>query len=81
MSYTDKERSDDYKIVFGTPTGRKVLTDILNKGNVFAPIVATDPVAAANMEGARHLALHIASFIKFDADRFIDTWKAPEEAD
>jgi hypothetical protein len=77
--YTDIERANDYKIVFGTPVGNKVLTDILTKANVFTPIADPDPVSAARMEGARHLALHIASFLKFDADRFIDAWKAPEE--
>lgn len=81
MSYTDKERAIDYKVVFGTPTGRKVLTDIMVKGCLFHPIVEADPVAAARMEGARHMALHIASFLKFDADRFLDTWQAPEDAD
>lgn len=77
--YSDQSRVIDYRAVFGTDTGRRVLTDILLKGNVFAPIVPTDPVAAARMEGARHLALHIASFIKFDADQFMDVWKNPED--
>ena len=80
MKYTDSMRANDYKVVFGTDTGRKVLTDILLKGNVFNAIEAPDPIEAARMEGARHLALHIASFVKFDADKFIQTWKAPEEA-
>ena len=80
MAYTDKMRATDYKVVFGSDTGRKVLTDIMVKGNVFQPISIADPIEAARLEGARHLALHIASFIKFDASKFIDTWKAPEDA-
>lgn len=77
--YNDVSRVIDYRAVFGTDTGRRVLTDILVKGNVFAPIVPTDPIAAARMEGARHLALHIASFIKFDASSFMDAWKDPKD--
>jgi hypothetical protein len=68
MKYTDAMRAVDYKVTFGTETGRKVLTDIMLKGNVWNPIMASDPIEAARQEGARHLALHIASFIKFDAD-------------
>lgn len=80
MKYTDAMRANDYKVTFGSDTGRKVLTDILIKGNVYQPILTSDPIEAARQEGARHLALHIASFIKFDASKFIDTWSAPEEA-
>lgn len=79
MSYTDQQRANDYKTVFGSPIGKKVLTDILMKANLFSPIQPTDPVVAARMEGARHLALHIASFIRFDANEFVQSWKQTEE--
>ena len=77
--YTDQQRSNDYKVVFGSPIGQKVLTDILMKANVFSPITSTDPIACAQMEGARHLALHIASFIRFNSDQFVKSWKQVEE--
>jgi hypothetical protein len=77
--YTDAQRANDYKIVFGSPVGEKVLTDILVKAHVFKPVIPTDPIEAARIEGARALALHIASFKKFDAARFIENWRAPEE--
>ncbi len=79
--YTDTARANDYATVFGGPLGEKVLTDILVKAMVFAPIQTTDPIAAARCEGARELALHIASFKRFDASRFMQAWKAPEDVD
>ena len=79
MSYTDEQRAIDYKLVFGTPDGRRVLTDILIKGNAFHPVATTDQVEANRAEGARHLALHIASFVRFDADTFMAAWKEPED--
>jgi hypothetical protein len=79
--YTDKQRATDYKVVFGSPLGEKVLTDILVKAHVFAPVKTIDPIEAARIEGARALALHIASFKKFDAARFVESWRAPEEVD
>ena len=80
MSYTDEQRAIDYKVVFGTPDGRRVLTDILIKGHVWMPITTTDPIEAARVEGARQLALHIASFDRFDADKFKAAWRDPEDA-
>lgn len=64
--YTDVQRQDDYKAVFdSSPTGRRVLSDILAKANVLAPIEDADPIVSARKEGARALALHIASFVAF----------------
>jgi len=77
--YTDEQRAIDYKLVFGTPDGERVLTDIMVKASVFKPIAHVDPIECARMEGARALALHIASFKRFDAKSFLDSWKAPEE--
>lgn len=79
MTYTDEERSNDYKVVFGSPMGRRVLTDILVKGNVFGPIAHPDVNECLRMEGARALALHIASFDRFDADKFRQSWRQPKE--
>jgi len=79
--YTDAQRAADYKIVFGSPVGEKVLTDILAKAHVFSPVATLDPIEAARIEGARALALHIASFKKFDAATFTQAWRSPEEID
>ena len=77
--YTDQQRANDYKAIFGSPVGQKVLTDILMKANVFSPIQPTEPLVAARMEGARHLALHIASFIRFDAGEFVQAWQSTKD--
>lgn len=69
---TDETRASDYKALFGTSLGQRVLTDILIKGNVFSPIKHSDPKECDRMEGARQLALHISSFIDFDASKFSD---------
>lgn len=69
---TDETRANDYKALFGTPLGQRVLTDILVKGNVFSPIRHPDPKECDRMEGARQLALHISSFIDFDSSKFSD---------
>lgn len=66
-AYSDDARVRDYLIVFeGTDEGKRVLADILSKANVFSPILDTDPMSAARKEGARALALHIASLVAFD---------------
>lgn len=77
--YTDRERAVDYKNVFGTPEGQRVLTDIMHKGGLFTPNEATGE-QAHRIEGARHLALHISSFVRFDASKFIDAWVEPKDA-
>ena len=71
-AYTDESRATDYKALFGTPLGQRVLTDIFIKGNVFSPIRHPDPSECLRMEGARQLALHMASFIDFNASKFSD---------
>lgn len=64
--YSNAQRDADYKSVFeGTAEGRRVLADIMAKGFVFSPIQTLDPIAAARIEGARQLALHIGSFVAF----------------
>ena len=69
---TDETRANDYKALFSTPLGQRVLTDIFVKANVFSPIRHPDSRECDRMEGARQLALHIASFIDFDATKFSD---------
>lgn len=79
--YTDAQRTADYKTVFGSPLGMKVLTDIMDKASVFRPIIHASRSERDRMEGARALALHISEFVKFDAKSFMDAWKRPEEVD
>ena len=78
--YDDNARQIDYKEVFGTATGRKVLTDIMVKASVFTPIMGETEFDRGRMEGMRQLALHISSFVRFNADKFMEHWKEPDEA-
>lgn len=71
--YSDQQRQADYKDVFGSVEGKRVLADIMAKASVFAPIMTVDPIAAARIEGARALALHIGSFVAFDKKHWADT--------
>lgn len=48
--------SHDYKEVFGTPQGKRVLADILRRSGVTKPRFDADPEKARLMEGHRHLA-------------------------
>ena len=77
--YDDTARANDYKALFASPLGQRVLTDILIKGNVFSPIKGATHDDCMRMEGGRHLALHIASFINFDASKFSDQHAMTQE--
>jgi hypothetical protein len=46
----------DYKEVFGTAQGQRVLADILRRAGVTHPQFDTDPEKARFLEGHRHLA-------------------------
>lgn len=75
-AYNDAQREQDYKLVFlSTPEGRRVLSDIMRKANVFAPCSHPDIYEAMRMEGARQLALFINSFLAFDKRAFHEVTK------
>lgn len=78
-AYTDQERANDYKTVFGTPTGQKVLSDILSRSHVFTGIKALKSEDRMIAEGMRQCALLIANFVRWDANKFVDQWKQTEE--
>jgi hypothetical protein len=46
----------DYKMVFSTPQGQRVLADILRRAGVTSPIFDANPEKARLLEGHRHLA-------------------------
>jgi hypothetical protein len=46
----------EYRAVFNTPQGQKVLADILRRAGVTRPQFEADPEKARIMEGHRHLA-------------------------
>lgn len=59
-----------YKDVFETPSGKRVLHDILTQARVFGPIETTDQVQAHRDEGARALATYILSHVSFPDKAF-----------
>lgn len=46
---------------------KEFLTDLALRGNVYAPIMVTDPIAAAREEGRRQLALETIKLCGADA--------------
>jgi hypothetical protein len=68
-NYTDIDRYRDFRRVFlDTPRGRRVLWQLLEMGNLFAPIAVlpADPYAAYHRDGARNLALNIMAILNAD---------------
>lgn len=54
-----------YKEVFNTPSGKKVLRDLMNVGHVLGQAhVPGDPHTSAFNEGQRRIVLRILSFLK-----------------
>jgi hypothetical protein len=59
-----------YKDVFETPSGKRVLHDILTVARVFGPIEAATEIEAHRAEGARSLATYILSHVSFPDKAF-----------
>ena len=53
------ERQRDYKEVFSTEAGKRVLKDLCDRCGVFSPISADNPHSMAWMEGRRESAMDI----------------------
>ena len=68
-SYTDIDRYRDFRRVFlDTPGGRRVLWQLFEMANLFAPVAVlpADPYAAYHRDGARNLALNIMAILNAD---------------
>jgi len=64
--------SQDYKDVFGTPQGKRVLADIMANGGVYAPIHSNNPTEMAYRCGERNLALRIATMLAYHPADFVE---------
>lgn len=53
------ETSNDFKVAFNTPEGRKVLEYLVDYAKVFQTTFTGEPVSSAYNEGARSVVLHI----------------------
>jgi hypothetical protein len=56
----------DYKRVFGTPHGKKVLRDLMNQHMLVTSHVEGDPYSTAFREGGRNMVIYILKNIKFN---------------
>lgn len=59
--YTDVDKARDYRRVFGTPEGKRVLYDIMSRARIASPVFAPgiDTHAAAFQDGMRNLGAYI----------------------
>lgn len=67
--YTDIDRYRDFRRVFlDSPRGRRVLWQLFEMGNLFAPVAVlpADPYEAYHRDGARNLALNIMAILNAD---------------
>jgi hypothetical protein len=74
-SYTDIDRYRDFRRVFlESPSGRRVLWQLFEMGNLFAPVAVlpADPYAAYHRDGARNLALNILAILNADPNAIPD---------
>jgi hypothetical protein len=82
--YSEADRYRDFRRVFlETSRGRRVLWQIFEMGNLFAPVAVlpSDPHAAYHRDGARNLALNILAILNADPGAIPDSGygEAPDE--
>lgn len=61
-----KRRTTDYRTVFETPQGQRVLEDLVGFCCPHATSFRTDPLEMARNEGRREVWLHIHSILNLD---------------
>jgi hypothetical protein len=66
-SFFNRGKVEDYKLVFSTPQGRRVLKDLLDFCHYNKPTyVVGDSYATHYNEGLRRVALRLTSFLNLD---------------
>lgn len=63
-----KQRAIDYKTVFGTDTGKKVLKDIIRMCHVFSISPAYDNQRIIFREGERSVAIRILELVQMEPE-------------
>jgi len=61
----------DYKRVFATPEGQRVLADLMLYCGVYQSHNEHDPCRMARLEGNREVGLYIATFMAWRPDTFV----------
>ena len=62
--YTDRNRIMDYRTVFGTPEGKRVLADMCARYWVFGSLLHADAIVMAHREGERNTVLDIMRYLE-----------------
>lgn len=62
--YDDKNRIMDYRITFGTPEGKRVLTDLADRHWMFRGTFGSEPLGNAFREGERNVVLDILRYLE-----------------
>lgn len=71
--FKPNHKSQDYKEVFNTPAGKRVLKDLLDFCHYSKPTyVVNDPYATHYNEGMRRCALRIVSFMNMEYKQIND---------
>lgn len=59
-----KQLRGDYARAFKTPSGRRVLRDLMARFNVARPHLTRDPIEMALCEGQRSVVLHLFTMLR-----------------
>lgn len=65
-AYRQVDRVIDYKEIFGSVAGKKVLYDMMKAGNMLQSSFDKDPHEMAFNEGQRNMVLRILTLLKTD---------------
>ena len=63
-TYTDRNRIADYRAVFNSPEGKRVLADMCARYWVFGSILHTDAIVMAHREGERNTVLDVMRYLE-----------------
>jgi hypothetical protein len=77
------DRIVDYRAVFNTEDGKRVLYDLIKQHNVLQSTFSKDPYEHAFKEGERNTVLRILTLLKIDPiqlDKLIDQGRQIEES-
>ena len=75
-------KSSDYKTVFGTDEGQRVLFDLMKNGCFLRPThVPNDEVASHKNEGMRELFLYILYQVELEPEKIMELIKLNKEQD
>jgi hypothetical protein len=62
--YDDRMRLQDYRAVFGSGEGRRVLNDLMARHYLLGSTLSADPISMAHAEGQREVVLHILRYMQ-----------------